>query len=133
MGGKRIILALACLAGAPALAADVYKWTDDQGQVHYSDQPPLNREAELIAAPGRASPAAATRPAAGPTEAAATETAAEAAGEHCEVARDNLALLEDESIEEFRRDDGDAFRPDADERADLIAEARAQVAYFCRD
>jgi hypothetical protein len=32
-------LAGACIA-APPVAADTYKWTDAEGKVHYSDQPP---------------------------------------------------------------------------------------------
>lgn len=32
-----IVLVIA-LGGAPALAGDIYKWTDDQGRVHYSNR-----------------------------------------------------------------------------------------------
>jgi len=30
---------LVCLLAGPALA-DMYKWTDENGKTHYSDQPP---------------------------------------------------------------------------------------------
>jgi len=43
-----IAVTLACLSSA-ALAADVYRWTDDKGVVHYSDKPqtPADKPAEL--------------------------------------------------------------------------------------
>lgn len=36
---------------ATASSADVYKWTDEDGQVHYTQQPPTGREAQEIKAP----------------------------------------------------------------------------------
>jgi hypothetical protein len=43
------ILAFALVA-TPALAqqATVYKWTDEQGVTHYSDQPPVNAASEAL-------------------------------------------------------------------------------------
>jgi len=37
----------ATLILAPALAG-VYKWTDESGRIHYSDQPPPSRKAEQV-------------------------------------------------------------------------------------
>lgn len=37
---RRLPLALVLLLLAPAVAAQVYKWTDAQGTVHYSEMPP---------------------------------------------------------------------------------------------
>ena len=34
-----LLLIIACLAGSPA-QAQLYKWTDEQGRIHYSDQAP---------------------------------------------------------------------------------------------
>lgn len=44
-----VLLASAVIA-TPALAqqATVYKWTDDQGVPHYSDQPPANAASEAL-------------------------------------------------------------------------------------
>lgn len=36
----RVFLMVLCALPAPALAADVYRWTDEAGQVHYGRQPP---------------------------------------------------------------------------------------------
>ena len=46
-----IFFALA-LAGTPLLvAAEVYRWVDDRGQVHYSQVPPPGRDAQAIGPP----------------------------------------------------------------------------------
>lgn len=34
-----VLICLACLC-LPAAAAEMYKWTDEKGRVHYSDKPP---------------------------------------------------------------------------------------------
>lgn len=42
-------LGLLCgLALLPAAQAGVYKWTDDQGRIHYSDAPPAKGSAEQV-------------------------------------------------------------------------------------
>lgn len=37
---KRIVLLLGCLTWMPAQAADLYRWVDERGKVHYGDMPP---------------------------------------------------------------------------------------------
>ncbi|MCW8195685.1 DUF4124 domain-containing protein [Proteobacteria bacterium 005FR1] len=39
---------LAGLFIAVAASADIYRWTDENGRVHFSDKPPRDREAENI-------------------------------------------------------------------------------------
>lgn len=43
---KYAILMLFCLLPSLADAGALYRWVDDQGQVHYSDTPPLKEQAE---------------------------------------------------------------------------------------
>jgi len=45
---KILILLLSLLIMAQPIAADVYKWTDEKGILHYSDSKPENQEAEKI-------------------------------------------------------------------------------------
>jgi glutaredoxin len=56
----RILLAAALLAATPALLAQTtYRWVDERGVVHYSDQPPPQHIRELDQrsfVPGRADP-----------------------------------------------------------------------------
>ena len=42
---RTLTFTLMCLVGSLALAATVYRWVDENGVVHYSDQPHPNAEA----------------------------------------------------------------------------------------
>ena len=62
-----LILAATAFAIAPPAEATTYKWNDDRGQVHYSDQPPPGVQYEIVAMPKPVaiptpSPAVATPP-----------------------------------------------------------------------
>lgn len=58
---KRIVLALLSLFAAGSLLAQAYKWTDEDGIVHYSDRPqPGAEEVRLVSSGTRRT--AATRP-----------------------------------------------------------------------
>lgn len=98
-----IALAAGLALGATAQAADVYKWTDDKGVVHYADAPPDGQKYERMrvssgtttAAPDpapQATPAAATPEPGSVEDQIAKHKAARA--QNCQIARDNLALIE---------------------------------------
>jgi glutaredoxin len=44
---KIVFLVLLCLSSF-SLSAEVYKWTDEGGRTHFSDQPPLNQLSQSI-------------------------------------------------------------------------------------
>ena len=44
----RILIAVLALAAAAPAAADVYKWIDQEGKVHYGDTPPPNSAARRV-------------------------------------------------------------------------------------
>lgn len=46
------LLLLAGAAGSPAAEQTVYRWLDDDGIVHYGQEPPAGRPAEAIEVPG---------------------------------------------------------------------------------
>jgi hypothetical protein len=48
---RLILFTLLLLAGSAVLAATVYRWVDENGVVHYSDQPHPNAEKLQVAAP----------------------------------------------------------------------------------
>lgn len=54
---NRIAVILLALAFATPAAAELYRWTDSQGRVHYSDQPPPPniKQMKRIASPGASS------------------------------------------------------------------------------
>ena len=97
---------LALLLGLvpPGTEADTYKWVDRQGQVHYSDTPPVDVPYEIIGTPGRPASlpptpgptgAAPPRPATEPPKAAPAESPADAAARDraCVDALYQVALL----------------------------------------
>lgn len=43
-----LVFWLCTLAVLSAQAADVYKWVDDKGRTHYTDQPPVDLESEEL-------------------------------------------------------------------------------------
>lgn len=53
-----------CLLAAP-VCAELYKWTDESGKIHYTDQPPPSaaKKSETIKAPKHAAPPPAAAPA----------------------------------------------------------------------
>lgn len=65
------------LALAPA-AADVYRWVDEQGQVHFGDRPPADKDSERVKT---RPPASAPTPAAAPSLGGQAKDDAPAAGE----------------------------------------------------
>ena len=46
---RRFLLLLACSALATAAMAQVYKWTDPSGKVHYGDSPPQDAKKQELA------------------------------------------------------------------------------------
>lgn len=104
MSIKSLLLVLA-VASAPAAAADVYKWTDAGGVVHYSDTEPAN---ELKAQRLHLTETSTNEVAAGTTESGEPMSAArpdktpdgtlvsavQSAERRCADARNNLELLQ---------------------------------------
>jgi len=70
-----LLLSLLSLAFSPLTQAASYKWTDAQGNVHYSQRPPQNKSYEKIKTPKyRPSPSTAPRPAPASTSATASNS-----------------------------------------------------------
>ncbi len=154
-----LLLSLVLLAPLPA-SAEMVKWVDEKGQVHYSDQPPsgkvkkvetLNIRTAPTSAPaeggsGAAAPAA---PRSAAEQAAdfrkrrmeADEAAkkaeqdkqqAEVARQNCENARGSLRSLQ-EGARIFRYDEkGERVFLDDAARQQSIAEAQKAVSQWCK-
>lgn len=132
---------LLCAATAQA---QVYKWTDAQGRVHYSAHPPPGGQAQEIRIappPPSARPAATaeelpnTTPAetTGAAKPAPNEDASQQAvfAQNCEIARENLAILQDLSIRRFSEDGGEAVYYTDEQRQAKIEQAQEMVATYC--
>lgn len=144
----RWLLATALVAGlalAPTQAAKLYKWTDEQGNVTYSQLPPPQnsgaKQMELRGLQGVSNDQARERLGA-ITERAETarkdrefksnyttesQNRDERIKANCETARQNLRILETAS--RVKTEEGDFV--DDSQRQERIASARKQVADFC--
>jgi Domain of unknown function (DUF4124) len=135
-----------CLAWAmvPALAEEVYRWTDAEGVVHYTAMPPpAGQQGEKMKVEGsKGSPAAPARPAPQTAAEPAADAKAEAKAaeqrayeEHqraqCANARVIIERLETRPAASYRREDGSYQRYSDEEREQKIAEARDFERRYC--
>ncbi len=140
-----IFLALAATSAAFAANGQVYKWTDAQGVVHYSDAPPPTTQSNvqtMRVAGGVSTPSGTT--ATDPNAAAqqqpdqATQVAQNAAppvSDHthdCANARSNLELLQSKFQVSVTDSTGKAVPLDDKARQAQVADMNAQIAAYCK-
>lgn len=138
-----LLLLCGLLAAAPVAAKTYYKWTDDLGTVHFSAEPPNDREYETVDTSGRLTsiprrqseaPAESAQDAAEevqmPREAAPDPEVVTA---RCEQARENLFWLQSKRRIVLENDDGSETFVEADEQQRLIEENEALIDEWCQD
>lgn len=122
------LLALLSLAGIGQVqAADkVYKWTDENGVVHYSATPPATTEAEPVEIRRGPPPPPVTVDA----DVVPNEDALRAA--ECTRSRGKLQVLLNNEVVEIEQVDGTRQRLTPDEKNQQIAQTQAEVARWCK-
>lgn len=145
---RRATLGMACLLALmlPALAsaqsgkATIYKWTDADGKVHFSQQPPPDQTANVeVQRKNRTEPAGdgtAVAPAAKPAKPATAAAAAEEAKPQkdpaiCEKARNNLEQLRDRRFVVVRDEYGEESILSEERVAQEIQRAETAVSTHC--
>jgi len=148
-------LAIVCL---PLLmAADIYRWVDQDGVVNYTQQKPKGIQAEIVSGVSRSQHAPSSRQPASPraggdtqvrqpeldehqqrlledlqaAESARRQEVAKVREENCERARSVLGRLTEKSRIRVRGDDGEVRILDEEERQSRISEAQRGVATNC--
>lgn len=147
-------LRLSCLAFVLFFFAinsygDVYKWIDEDGQVHYSQQAPTGQQTEMIKAP----PPPAIDPAKAQKEIDVLieqqktaeqsqqdqnkQSEQEQEQEHqlemnCQAAKKNLQAYEDNPGRRLMDSDGNVTRPTEEDRQQKIKEHQQKVKEFCK-
>lgn len=143
------LLFLAVLAFGGTTHAELYKWTDGQGKVHYADQPPATGAETLRGVP--ASQAETVREAtetlnardqayrkrlkdAEDARAKADKEAEQAKSrqENCAKARSNLATLQNKSRVYRTNAAGQRVSMDDSARAEAIADSRKAITESCK-
>jgi hypothetical protein len=137
---RHLPLALVLLLLAPAVFAQVYKWTDSHGTVHYSETPPpQGTQYKRIDTAGMEQPAApAPATASSPAAAAAAKPAGngelpntpENRAKVCSSLKANLDLLKGKEGVVLEQD-GKSVPLDETERGQQIALAKKQYQQFC--
>ncbi|UGB38923.1 DUF4124 domain-containing protein [Frateuria soli] len=136
---RRLPLVLVLLLLAPAVAAQVYKWTDSRGTVHYSETPPpqgtrykrINTngmEQPAAPAPAAKSDAVATKPA--PAGTGGLPNTPENRAKLCTSLKANLDLLKGKEGVMLEQD-GKSVPLDETQRNQQIALAEQQYQQFC--
>lgn len=139
----RSLIAVALLLLAPLATAQVYKWTDASGIVHYSqDAPPQGTKFSKVTTTGTVQPLAA--PAASPqpntegeTEGSREKPATQAADtpenrtKLCDSLKSNLATLQGSGPVVVMQQDGKPSALDDAQRKQQIGSAQGQYNQYC--
>lgn len=140
----RIAVAFSLLLAVCAIAqaGDYYKWTDAQGTVHYSQTPPLDRNAKPVYVndgtptpplPGMsATPATPAQKAKAQASQAAVQSAnTQAVTANCATAQQNLGKLQGHGMLVKSGDPTNAHALDPQAREQALADAQKQAATYC--
>jgi hypothetical protein len=138
----RSLIVVALLLFAPLCAAQVYKWTDASGTVHYSEAPPAQGvKYSKVTTTGTVEPLAAPTERANPEDAggsneptAAPKTVADTPENRkslCSSLQSNLATLQGSGPVVMEKD-GKPSALDASQRQQQIATAQAQYDQYCQ-
>lgn len=143
MKAVRLVLlvgGLACMAGA-ALAGNTYKWTDDNGQIQYTQLPPNDRpytviksttspiseEAAENSLTSKQSDKANPKAAAGEYSSAEKEKLAK----NCDIAKQNREMLRTAAKIRVTDDKGEPRHLTEEERKARLADTEKQIQFYC--
>ncbi|MDQ6646412.1 MAG: DUF4124 domain-containing protein [Pseudomonadota bacterium] len=139
----RSLIAVALLLLAPVATAQVYKWTDASGTVHYSEAPPSKgTEYKQVATTGTAAPRVAPAPSPAANNDIAAATAKPVDGKPvadtpenrsklCGTLKTNLATLQGSGPVVMQQ--GDKTNAlDADQRKQQLDSAQRQYDQYCQ-
>lgn len=136
------------LTAAESSGSGIFKWTDEAGQVHYSQFRPSNQSAEELLAtpPPTTSPEAASNKLNEQVKAMDERRVAEKEAKeertardeinaqivkNCETARKNLANLQHGANNAIRTPDGEVKRLTDEERQAMVNDANGQIEKYC--
>lgn len=121
-----LVLLLVCV---PVLAGNIYRWTDANGVVHYSDQPRPGVAAVAVE-PGLGTAEPPPQPDSASRSRA--ERVAAIRAEQCDKARERLRMLQESGRVVSVNAEGEESALDSDERVEAILRAQQDVAGLCQ-
>jgi len=134
-----VVLASLLLSHA-ALSADTYKWTDDNGQVQYTQIPPKDRPYETIKNKSKNPEAPAPKPAASSTktepapkgDVALAKAEAEKLARNCDLAKQNKEMLTTAAKIKVTDKDGNPRHLTDEERKEKLQATELQLQNYCK-
>jgi len=134
----RLLIAVALLLLAPLATAQVYKWTDAGGTVHYSqDAPPQGTKYKQVTPTGTVEPLVTPAPAQAKSEPAPAPTTTPVAdtpenrSKLCASLKTNLTTLQGSSPVVMQQD-GKTTALDDSQRKQQASSAQAQYSQYCQ-
>lgn len=132
----RILLLTAMIIFASSASAGLYKWVDDEGNVHYSQKRPRNQQFERLKAPPPTPENNKPLYKSGVTSDNANKTLATETAKNKKIRADNCAKakknLNNYQVHRRMRDKkGNVTIIDDNERAKQIENARKAISNFC--
>lgn len=138
----RYLLPIFLILTQPALG-EMYRWTDSEGQIHYTQTPPTGKDSTSIKAPPP--PSAPTSYSTSSAKAESdllekevknadkkdAELVASSKKKNCDGAKNNLSGYEALGRKIVKLPDGTYTRYDEDERQKKIKEAQDQIKKYC--
>jgi len=146
---KQLCLVLATLLVSVSVHAEIYKWVDENGQTHYSQQPPASGEAQVVDVPPpppidpdtaqeEVDQLIEQQQAAEEAEQEAQQQAEEEAAqqaireENCRIARQNLTQYENNPGRRVVDEEGNVTRLVEEERQQKMLEFQEQIDLYCQ-
>lgn len=141
-----LLSALALYSASGIVAAETYKWTDDEGNVHYSQQPPPgDLEAKTIDTPNAGSEAGKSemqrrleafqqreeKREEAEKERQRQQKKAEIYRKNCQTAKDRLAELQQSSRVRAFDEDGNMRRLSVEEHQQRVDNVKKDVEEYC--
>lgn len=129
------ILVFLSLLVSTSISAATYKWTDDNGNVVYSQQPPKDGPYKVIKGLKHSLRSSSSTDEGGSSEKNAPSTLAETAEKeeekkhNCEAAKNNLTLVK--TYDRIKNEDGSITTLTPEEKQKQIKEAEDQIRLFC--
>ena len=132
------------LTSIQAQAGKIYRWTDENGQMHFSENPPRGIETETVkikASSGGSAASASTSSSAPQAQKSETKQAPEQLtsdytdeekAKYCQQSKTLLSQMQGNINRRFQQEDGSYERLSDEQRADYIAEAKDGIERFCQ-
>jgi hypothetical protein len=135
---KLILLAIVVVGANAAHAAKLYKWSDEAGNIHYSQNPPANKDSEEVISGSAADiePASPVDTTSIEIQPPADPEASQRLADRCQQLYHDLKLYVgaggDESESPLKDDEGNALVISVEMREAKIAEIKAELDASCR-